>query len=61
MLDHLMAVARARDYRRLYLETGTMTAFEPARAMYASVGFEYCGPFAEYEPSRNSTYMRLVL
>ena len=29
MLDHLLAVARARGYRRVSLETGTMAAFAP--------------------------------
>ncbi|HEY7792531.1 MAG TPA: GNAT family N-acetyltransferase [Gaiellaceae bacterium] len=61
MLDHLLAVARERGYRRVSLETGAMDAFAPARALYASAGFEPSGPFGDYGPSPNSAYMTLVL
>ncbi len=61
MLDHLIAVARERGYRRLSLETGSMAAFAPARTLYASAGFEVCQPFADYRMSPNSTYMTLEL
>jgi putative acetyltransferase len=61
MLAQLVAVARERRYRRLSLETGPMAAFAPARAMYASAGFEPCGPFADYVPSPNSTFFTLLL
>jgi putative acetyltransferase len=61
MLDHLIAVARDRGYLRVSLETGTMPAFAPARALYASAGFEPCGPFGEYQPSPSNTFMTLSL
>jgi putative acetyltransferase len=61
MLVHLIGEARRCGYRRLSLETGTMAAFEPARALYASMGFVPCEPFASYFHSRNSTCMTLVL
>lgn len=61
MLAHLIAVARERGYRRLSLETGPMEAFAPARAMYAAVGFEPCGPFADYAPSPNSSFFTLPI
>jgi putative acetyltransferase len=61
MLTHLVAVARERGYRRLSRETGTMDAFAPARAMYASAGFEPSQPFADYTPSPNSTFFTLSL
>ena len=61
MIEHLIAVARASGYRRLSLETGSMAEFAPARALYASVGFESCGPFADYRESPNSSYMTLRL
>lgn len=57
MLGHLIAVARARGYGRVSLETGSMAAFQPARSLYASAGFEPCAPFCDYRPSRNSTFM----
>jgi putative acetyltransferase len=61
MLAHLIAEARARGYRRLSLETGTMAAFEAARALYASAGFVPCGPFGSYFHSPNSACMTLSL
>jgi putative acetyltransferase len=61
MLEHLLAVARARGYARVSLETGTMAAFAPARALYAAAGFVVCEPFAAYGPSVNSVCMTLPL
>jgi putative acetyltransferase len=61
MLNHLVGLARAGGYRRVYLETGTMIEFEPARALYASAGFVACGPFADYQPSEDNCFMTLVL
>ena len=61
MVDHLLGVARDRRYRRVSLETGTMEAFAPARSLYAGVGFTPCGPFGDYTPSPNSTFMTLSL
>lgn len=57
MLERLLAVARERGYERVSLETGSMSEFAPARALYASAGFEPCGPFADYVLSPNSTFM----
>ena len=61
MIEHVIAVARGAGYRRLSLETGSMAAFMPARALYESVGFELCRPFGDYPDSPNSTYMTLDL
>ncbi|MGH8890034.1 MAG: GNAT family N-acetyltransferase [Acidothermaceae bacterium] len=61
MLDHLLAVASERGYRRVSLETGSMQAFAPARSLYASAGFVECGPFADYGPSDYSTFMTIAL
>lgn len=59
MLDHLLRVARDHGFRRVSLETGSMAAFAPARALYAGAGFRPCEPFGHYQPSRNSTFMTL--
>ena len=61
MVDHLLSVARARGYRRVSLETGTMAAFAPARALYTATGFAPCPPFGGYSdsPSRLCMTMRL--
>lgn len=61
MLEHLVAEARARGYRRLSLETGSQPAFEPARALYRSAGFLPCPPFADYTDDPHSVFMTLML
>ena len=48
MLDHLLAEARARGYRRVSLETGRPEAFLPARRLYEANGFTECPPFGDY-------------
>lgn len=48
ILAHILAEARSRGYARISLETGTMAAFAPARALYARFGFVACAPFARY-------------
>ena len=57
MLRHLIEEARRRGYRRLSLETGSMAFFEPARTLYTSFGFTYCGPFGSYVEDVNSVFM----
>ena len=57
MLAHLIAVARARGYQKLYLETGSMAYFAAARALYQRFGFEYGEPFADYVLDPNSVFM----
>jgi putative acetyltransferase len=61
LLAHLLDVAEERGARRVSLETGTMDEFAPARALYASAGFEPTGPFADYWESPNSTFMTRAL
>lgn len=61
LLEQLIAVARARGFRRISLETGTAPAFAAARALYAGAGFSPCSPFADYRESPHSAYMTLVL
>ena len=61
MLEYIIAEARRRSYARLSLETGSMPAFEAARRLYESFGFEYCGPFADYTEDPNSVFLTRVL
>jgi len=61
LLQHLLAEAKRRGYTRVSLETGSMEFFLPARALYASVGFEYCPPFADYREDPNSVFMTKAL
>lgn len=60
-LGHIIAEARRRNYNRLSLETGSVEAFAPARAMYARFGFTECGPFADYGEDPYSTFMTKAL
>jgi putative acetyltransferase len=61
MVNHLLGVARHRGYRQVSLETGTMDAFSPARALYTSAGFTACGPFGSYKESPTSAFMTLII
>lgn len=61
ILAHIVNVARSRAYSKLSLETGSMDAFKPARKLYESFGFSYCGPFAGYAEDPNSVFMTLRL
>jgi putative acetyltransferase len=57
LLEHMLAVARARGYRAVSLETGSYEFFAPARGLYEKFGFEYCDPFAGYEEDPYSVFM----
>ena len=48
ILLHLLAVARARGYKRVSLETGQGPAFAPALGLYRKHGFVNCEAFADY-------------
>ena len=61
MLGHIIAEARTRAYARLSLETGSTEAFAPARRLYESLGFSYCGPFEDYTEDPNSVFMTRLL
>lgn len=57
MLHHLVAEARARSIRSLWLETGSTDDFTAARRLYASEGFVECPAFPPYLPDPLSTFM----
>jgi putative acetyltransferase len=61
IVEHLLATAAARGYGRVSLETGSMDAFAPARALYAKTGFVPCGAFGDYPDSPTSSFMTLEL
>lgn len=61
LLQHVVAEARVRGFRRLYLETGTADLHAPAAALYRSAGFVNCDAFADYTPSPHNQFMRLEL
>ena len=61
LLAHILAEARRRGYQRLSLETGSLEAFAPARALYERFGFDYCEPFAGYVEDVHSVFMTKTL
>ncbi len=61
MLSHLLDVAESRGYERVSLETGTMDAYRPARAMYAKAGFTRCPPFGQYTDNPYSMCMAIEM
>ena len=61
LLDHMIAVARTRGWRRLSLETGSGPAFEPALALYRRRGFADGEAFADYRRSAFNQFLHLNL
>ena len=61
LLEHIIAEARRRGYRRLSLETGSGPAFEPALALYRKNGFVDGPPFADYVRSEFNQFLHLDL
>ncbi|MFT4249205.1 MAG: GNAT family N-acetyltransferase [Pseudomonas sp.] len=61
ILDHIIAVARARGLRRLSLETGSGPAFEPALALYRRWGFVDGAAFGDYQRSAFNQFLHLEL
>lgn len=57
VLQFIIEEAKSRGYERVSLETGSMDAFEPARKLYSSFGFQYCQPFSDYTDDPNSVFM----
>ncbi len=61
LLEHVLAEAARRGYRRVSLETGSQDFFQPARTLYAKYGFRECEPFGDYVLDPNSVFMTLEL
>ncbi|MEK9672792.1 MAG: GNAT family N-acetyltransferase [Rhodospirillaceae bacterium] len=60
-LNHILAEARTRGYRKLSLETGRSEPFAPATAMYTRAGFVPCGPIGDCTDDPFSAYFTLDL
>ena len=61
LLEHVIHYSSKVGYQTLWLETGSMDYFNPARQLYLRYGFEFCGPFANYQPDPHSCFMCKVL
>ena len=57
ILEHLIAEARSRGMRALWLETGSSEGFAAALQLYERTGFRDCGPFAGYGDNGFSRFM----
>lgn len=61
LLNHILSEAAKRQYKTLYLETGSVEYFQPAIKLYESFGFSYCDPFADYVLDPYSVFMKKEL
>jgi putative acetyltransferase len=61
LLEHMIAEARKRGWKRLSLETGSGPAFEPALNLYRRWGFENGDCFADYTASAFNQFLHLAL
>jgi putative acetyltransferase len=57
LMNHILSEGKNRGYTKLSLETGSVDFFLPARKLYEKFGFDYCGPFADYELDPFSVFM----
>ncbi len=61
LVETILETARARNYTRLSLETGTMVEFAAARRLYEGFGFTPCPIFGDYVKSEYSVCYTLLL
>ena len=61
MLDHLLGLARNREYSRVSLETGSTEEFAPALRLYERAGFTPCAPFGGYPSTPFTRFLTLTL
>ncbi|BAY41695.1 acetyltransferase, GNAT family protein (plasmid) [Nostoc sp. NIES-2111] len=57
ILEHIIREAQRRGYECLNLQTGSLPAFAPARALYTRYGFKYRDSFGDYDNDPNSVFM----
>jgi putative acetyltransferase len=57
LLGEILRTAVERRYARLYLETGTGPAFEPAHTLYERHGFARCAAFGDYAATDFNVFM----
>ena len=58
VLTEIIRRALERGYSSLFLETGTGEAFAAAHALYLRYGFEWCGPFGDYDATEFNVFMQ---
>ena len=61
IINHLISEAVKLNIKKLSIETGSGSYFEPARKLFLKCGFKSCEPFAHYRKDPNSCYYSLEL
>jgi putative acetyltransferase len=61
LLEHIIGTARVRGMKRLSLETGSGSYFEPALSLYRRRGFVDGGEFADYKRTAFNQFLHLTL
>ena len=61
LLERIIDDARGQGLKRLSLETGSGSAFDPALAMYRKRGFQPGGAFGDYQASAFNQFLHLEL
>jgi putative acetyltransferase len=61
LLEHIIGAARIRGMKRLSLETGSGSYFEPALSLYRRRGFVDGEEFAEYKRTAFNQFLHLNL
>jgi putative acetyltransferase len=61
IINHLINEAKKLNIKRLSIETGAGSFFEPARKLFKKCNFEPCKPFAHYKEDLNSMYFTKLI
>ena len=61
VINHLIYEAKKLDIKRISIETGSGSFFEPARKLFKKCKFEPCEPFAHYKIDINSLYLTKLI
>ena len=57
IIQHLVSEAKKLQIKRVSIETGAGSFFNPARKLFRNCNFEPCEPFAHYKKDINSIYL----
>ena len=57
IIKHLIEEAKKLDIKRVSIETGAGSFFNPARKLFRNCNFVPCEPFAHYKKDINSIYL----
>ena len=61
VIQHLISEAKKLQIKRISIETGAGSFFEPARKLFKKCNFVPCKPFAHYKEDINSIYLTKLI